>query len=88
MLTVILLDKVGQVLSSKVSEPGLVGSYANCFLPEWPLILPGRKHLHFGGQQAKEAREGVTAGICTSPLSNQGEKEFLNLTCKLMQNHM
>lgn len=39
-LTVILHDKVGQVFSSKASEPGLISSHTNCFLPEWPLTLP------------------------------------------------
>lgn len=70
MLAVILPDKVGQVLSSRALELGLISSCANCVLPEWPWILPGVKHLHLGGQQAEEAGEGETAGGCSSQLIN------------------
>lgn len=88
MLAVILPNEVEQVLSSRASEPGPMSSRATCLFPEWPLILPGVRHLHLGGQQAEETREGETASVCTSQLINQGEEEFLSLRGKLMQNHM
>jgi hypothetical protein len=36
VFTAILPDKVGQALSSQTSELGLMSSYVNYFLPEWP----------------------------------------------------
>lgn len=70
MLTVSLPDKVGQVLSSRASELGLISGHANYFLPEWSGILPRVKHLHLGEQQAEEAGEEETAGGCSSQLIN------------------
>lgn len=70
VLTVILPDEVGQVLSSRASGLGLISSLANYFLPEWSGILPGVKHLHLGEQQAEESGERETAGGCSSQLIN------------------
>ena len=85
MLTVALPDSVQQAFSSKASELVLIiGSDANCFLPEWPLVFSGVKHLHLRGQQA----EGETVGVCSSPLINQGEEKSLSLICKVMQSDM
>ncbi|KAK7818870.1 hypothetical protein U0070_001073 [Myodes glareolus] len=45
VLTVTLLDKVGQAFSSKALEQRLISSGVNCFLPERPLILPAVRSL-------------------------------------------
>lgn len=70
MLTVILPDKVEHVFSSEASELEPISGHTNCFLPEWPGILPRVKHWHLGGQRAEAAREGETAGGQKSQLIN------------------
>lgn len=77
VLTVTLLDKVGQAFFSKAFEQGLISSGANCFLPGWPLIVPVVRSVHLRWVPGWGGPGGETARGCTSQLINivynQGE---------------